>query len=812
MKMKKRICATTLCLCLLATIVQLPTVTHTVSAQEVQTRTEGRDYYISSQNGSDSKDASSMDEAWATLGNLANVQLEPGDRILLEAGSIFNGFIQIKDTSGTKENPIQITKYGEGNRPVINANGEGIWYQDYGQGLDNAGHRNKGYVSSAILLYDVDFIEVRDLEITNTVDDYKNNLENPLRDRMDRTGVAGIAQNGGVMEHIYLDNLYIHDVSGNLQDKHMNNGGIQMNALKPKEEATSGPARYVDVKITNNYIEKVSRAGIVVGYTYNHNRFASAEISDEVAQKYGHTDILIENNYVKDAGNDAIVAMYAYRPMIRNNVADGAGADLDDHHENYWQSFCAGIWPWKTKDAIFEYNEAFDTVGEGNGDGQAWDIDWSDGTIYQYNYSHNNGGGSMLICLDQAINGTFRYNVSQNDLKTLVTFQGNPLAKIYNNVFYIDGDLSTNVHHPDAGKRSGEGYLANNIFYNISTGRVKEEWNPNGNKTFTNNLYYGYDGNIPNDAAAITSDPKFFKPGSGPIQPLSTLASEKDKVTHDTSVFEGYKIADDSPAVNAGIYIPGHAEFDFFGNLIGLLPDIGIFETSVKEDVQQIFSNVYDIKEDSIEKIKKGTKVVEFKKNIKSSAGTQLRVSGKDEEDFIVDGDILNVTFTDTTTKVFTLKVDKSYIEYDPLHMSATDGNHETSSATEGAAKFTLDNNMNTLWHSSWNGCARSETWMELDLKDVKPVAMLNYTPRKNIGPGGKNGTITKYQILTKKEANDEWSLASEGTWELNESKKFANFETVDARYVRLVALDSYSNGNNIYVSAAEVRVGYEVE
>lgn len=125
--------------------------------------------------------------------------------------------------------------------------------------------------------------------------------------------------------------------------------------------------------------------------------------------------------------------------MIQNNVSDTAGVDLDDGYEGYWQSFCAAIWPWKCKDAVFQYNEAFDTVGEGNGDGQAWDIDWSDGTVYQYNYSHNNGGGSMLICLNEAYNGTFRYNLSQDDLKCLITFQGNPLAKIYNNVFYVGG-------------------------------------------------------------------------------------------------------------------------------------------------------------------------------------------------------------------------------------------------------------------------------------------------------------------------------------------------------------------------------------
>ena len=69
------------------------------------------------------------------------------------------------------------------------------------------------------------------------------------------------------------------------------------------------------------------------------------------------------------------------------------------------------IWPWKCKDAIFQYNEAFDTCQ--NQDGQAWDADYGDGTVYQYNYSHNNGGGSVMFCGGEAINNIFRYNISQ---------------------------------------------------------------------------------------------------------------------------------------------------------------------------------------------------------------------------------------------------------------------------------------------------------------------------------------------------------------------------------------------------------------
>ena len=112
---------------------------------------------------------------------------------------------------------------------------------------------------------------------------------------------------------------------------------------------------------------------------------------------------MIRNNYVKDAGGDAITLMYCDRPLIEYNVSDGAARQINtkDYSATGFGRVAAGIWPWKCKDAIFQYNEAFDTCQ--NQDGQAWDADYGDGTVYQYNYSHNNGGGSVMFCGGEAI-------------------------------------------------------------------------------------------------------------------------------------------------------------------------------------------------------------------------------------------------------------------------------------------------------------------------------------------------------------------------------------------------------------------------
>jgi len=803
--MRKRIISI-ICILAVAFSVNLSTTVSMAQAQE-EDKSAGRTFYISSINGNNRNSGTSEDSPWETLDKIGEINLQPGDRILLEAGSIFNGYIHLKNVSGTTENPIVIDKYGTGERPIINCNGQGIWYQDYGKQLDNSGHKYKGYVSSAILLYDTDYIEIRNLEITNQISDPElewNRLDNKADDRMDRTGVAVIAKNGGTTEHIYIENLYIHNIDGNLEDKHMNNGGIQMNALKPDNETLTGIARFNDIKISGCYVKDVSRPGIVVGYTYYWDKFTTTYLDDEVVKKYGHTNILIENNYVQNSGNDAICVMYSYKPLVQRNVSDGAGADLAAGYSGYWQSFCCTIWPWKCKDAIFQYNEAFDTVGTNNGDGQAWDIDYSDGTIYQYNYSHNNGGGAFLICLTQAVNGVFRYNISQNDLKCLITFQGNPTAYIYNNVFYIDGDRATRINHPDSGKNSGSGVLYNNIFYNVSSANPNDSWTEGSNRIYSNNIYYGYTSVPSNDPNAITEDPKFVNPGSAPTGTLGTV--------HEISAFEGYKLQPDSPAINNGIYISNNGGRDFFGNPVGLVPDIGVHETGVPDTtVKGIYSDVYEIVGSIIRSVPKNTTVRDFLSNLKYSDGVSCYVINEgqimDESEIVMDGMLLRAKGPDFVLE-YTINLLRTMVEYSPVGMTAQVGSYQQGNPNEGDGNLALDDDLTTMWHTNWNGCARDDCWITIDMGKVQKVSFLKYVPRIS---GGTNGIITRYEIYLSIDGVNFTKAQTDGdVWAGNSEIKYAYFSEENARYVKLVGLETMSReSGKIFCSAAEIRLGY---
>ena len=402
-------------------------------------------YYVNPANGNDANDGQSEKTPFASLSAINRLTLHPGDRVLLAKGAVFQGqFLQIRD-SGTKEHPIEIGAYqpqmadAQALRfPIIAADGQGIWYQDYGTLLDSPTHVCQGYVSSAVLLYDAAYIWMHDIEITNRSDLIPGE-EYSAPHKMNRTGVAVIAKDKGVRSGITLQNLSIHDVHGNVYDKHMNNGGIYMTALKPSDEKETGAARFCDITVEGCFVYRVSRWGIAVGYTYAHAQFQGAELDEQIFLKYGHENVVICNNYVKEAGGDGITTMYALRPLIEHNMADSVAKEINDriyrYPENRAGKVAAGIWPWKCKDALFRYNEVTDT--RLNQDGMAYDADSGDGTVYEYNYSRQNEGGCVMFCLEEAIHNTFRYNVSVDDLGGTISPSLNPDALLSHNTFYV---------------------------------------------------------------------------------------------------------------------------------------------------------------------------------------------------------------------------------------------------------------------------------------------------------------------------------------------------------------------------------------
>lgn len=401
---------------------------------------KSKKYFVSSINGNDANDGLSENTAFKSLLKINELEINAGDEILLQKGSVFeNEFLHLKNCGNINGEKIVISSFGDGEKlPHIKTNGNGVWYQDYGVELDYSGHRYKGDVSSSILLYDVENIIIKDIEISNK-EEYTDAEAYSAPNKMDRTGVAAVAQNRGTLHSITLDNLFIHDVNGNVYNKHMNNGGIYMTAFKPENEEKTGIARYDGVTVENCYVKNVSRWGIAVGYVYNHDKFATKELDAETFKKYGNENIVFKNNYVKFAGGDAITPMYALNALVEHNTADSCATEMNDRIYKYPEKragkVAAAVWPWKCKDALLRYNDVVDT--KLNQDGMAYDADSGDGTRYEYNFSRLNEGGCMMFCMQQAVHSYFENNLSVDDLSGTMTPASNPDGYVANNTFYV---------------------------------------------------------------------------------------------------------------------------------------------------------------------------------------------------------------------------------------------------------------------------------------------------------------------------------------------------------------------------------------
>ena len=584
----------------------------------------GTTYYVSSTHGDDGNAGTDQNHPWKTLDkvNAIATDLKPGDSVLLERGSTFQDqYLHIKDTSGTADAPITIADYGDASaKPVIAANGVkgSRWYQNYRASVGN--HQNKGTVSSAILLKDVSYITVKNLEITNddpdvydpidtwkwtdTADSDGTKLDRSA-DRMDRTGVAGIAENGTTMSHVTLEGLNIHDVDGNIYNKHMANGGIYFMAHYARENKSAADntwlqnhiSRFDHITIKNNIVKDVDRWGIAVGYTAYLNfidaTWGDGSIDDDLIAKYGQTNVTIENNYVKGAGGDAITLMYCDRPVIQYNVGDSVSKHMNDvdyphdreHGGRYGGWVAAGIWPWRCKDPIFQYNEMYNNLNSehGNGDGQAWDADYGDGTLYQYNYSYGNSFASLMICNQYAINTTFRYNISQNDRRGVFDLPSNgPGNHIYNNTVYIGKDSAVLT-----GRSNSQAKFENNIFINATDTKKTETWNrgnQHGGQTYDKNMYVNYANKPASDSNAVTvADVATVLANAGHAP--SAPKADGSVYGRSGSEFDGYKPVDGSPAINAGKVISDMNDYavtnDFFGNTIKGTPDLGAVESNV---------------------------------------------------------------------------------------------------------------------------------------------------------------------------------------------------------------------------------------
>ena len=162
------------------------------------------------------------------------------------------------------------------------------------------------------------------------------------------------------------------------------------------------------------------------------------------------------------------------------------------------------------------------------------------------------------------------------------------------------------------------------------------------------------------------------------------------------------------------------------------------------------------------------------------------------------------VHLADTNTKTYTFTEDdqsntQKYISIDRLSV------YEVSSEEPGhsaSAQNAIDGNINTIWHSNWNG-NDSDRYITIKLDEPTYISALEYVPRQS----GSNGRIKNGKILVSMDGSEWTEISTITNWANTAASKVAAFdEPVKAQYVKLVATENYGDGRN-FISAAMINL-----
>src|SRR5689334_2459649 len=84
----------------------------------------GATFYLDSKAGDDGRDGKAPEAAWKSIERANRETFQPGDRILLAAGSQWEGVALQPHGSGKDGSPIVVDRYGDGPKPALHGQGK----------------------------------------------------------------------------------------------------------------------------------------------------------------------------------------------------------------------------------------------------------------------------------------------------------------------------------------------------------------------------------------------------------------------------------------------------------------------------------------------------------------------------------------------------------------------------------------------------------------------------------------------------------------------------------------------------------------
>ncbi|MGB0125937.1 MAG: right-handed parallel beta-helix repeat-containing protein [Silvibacterium sp.] len=281
-------------------------------------------------------DGSSPQTAWNTPAQVNAVTFSPGDTIRLRRGTTCAGALAPKG-SGAEGAPIRLTAYGEGPRPKLVAPRQS---------------------EEALRLFNQQYWDIDSLDLAGG-----------------NTYGVFISGNNGILHHIHLSNLAVHDVIGG-ELKHKESGLVAISPGNVNQHFDDVLVDGVTAWNTNQWV------GIVVG---------GGDLGYPPEEDWS-TNVVIRNSAIHDVQGDGIVLFRVRNGRIDSSVAWNTGMQIT-------QTIGTpnAIWTWMCDDCTVAGNEAYLTDSPGV-DGGAYDIDYGNtkNSVID-NYGHDTQGYCVAV-------------------------------------------------------------------------------------------------------------------------------------------------------------------------------------------------------------------------------------------------------------------------------------------------------------------------------------------------------------------------------------------------------------------------------
>jgi hypothetical protein len=521
--------------------------------------------YVDAQTGSDSN-VGSKQYPIKSLKKLNQLQLSPGDTILLAAGQEFHGTILIEGLLSSPDKPFFISSYSVGSADqMARINGQGK--------------------EAAILVKNASNVHISNIEI---IADGGLAITNPSTKKPMRCGVLVLYNAQGDYSGIKLDNLFIHDLFYEKQG--YKRGAGEVRTANGKQSYGWG------IRVINNHQAAVAKGVQISNCKIENVSHTGIKLTSRRNEVYRFRDIQITGNEVLRTGGPGIQMSGVQGGLVADNDVNYSGSDNDSRK---WGRG-SGLWTWGSDNVLIEKNKFQNANGPGDSAGAHIDFNCSN-IVLQYNLSANNAGGFCEI-LGNNYNCAYRYNISINDgnrtkgehgafqegkIFWLSGFQGKNRERkgpfnsyFYNNTIYVKKGIVAKI----AVDRATSGVLiANNIFHILDESKLVlgDQYKPENagesivkNITFQNNLYIA-ENNWPSDVLIQDSKPIFGNAGfnnPGGLKLTDYIPSNLHLIHQ-----KGQKILPiDKDEI--GLTIGLKVTTDILGNPVGEIPSLGAIE------------------------------------------------------------------------------------------------------------------------------------------------------------------------------------------------------------------------------------------